>query len=99
MSARAFDWLCQISTRLTTLKAMVLVQGAALSGMNERLRDLEELCEEVLDPAVQELIKSKDQNDNKVKKLVARVEALRRNPNKMVRDPVEGNGAEEEPAK
>ena len=64
--------------------------------MNERLRDLEELCEEVLDPAVQELIKYRELGEDRLQRLNTKVEALRRNPNKMVRDPVEGNGVEEE---
>lgn len=96
MSSRAFDMLSQVTTKLMALRAIVQVQGAAQSGMNERLRDLEALCEEVLDPAVQELIKAREHNDDKVTQLVRRIEALKRNPSKMVREPVEGVEEEKE---
>jgi len=96
MRTRAFDLLCDLAARITQLRGRGAVTSAALSGVNERVRVLEELCMEYLDPTVQDLEKA-------VVDLRNRIQGLERNDrdraNRARSKNLKATKEEQEPAK
>ena len=69
MRTRAFDLLCDLAARITQLRGRGAITSAALSGVNQRVQDLEALCVEGLEPTVDDLSKIVDDLKNRVQGL------------------------------